>query len=239
VKGKTMNSAAPNKILDIRGTQIDYAMATCKVAMSVACIWLGIYLWPLREHTFWPGWDSPFWAKWDSLEAKSTAWFITAIPWVMAAILPYKAHVFLDSGDSQLATVKYYGWFRISNRRRPLTDFGCIAVRHVCHPGGEGPDTFTGSVGLKPTDGGAVFWLKEFPTTQDEMPREAYEFAIRLQENLPLPITILGLEFLDLAKAKRVRPDGRDSSKTHSPMNPSFSTPFGRNLDSVTDGTHR
>jgi hypothetical protein len=234
-----MNSAAPKQTLEIRGARFNYAEATCKIALSAACIGLGIYLWPLREHSFWPQWDSPLWVKWNSPEAKSTAWLLTAITLIIAAILPYKAHVFLDLGNSQLVTLKYYGWFRISNRRRPLTDFACIVVRHVCHPGGEGPDTFTGSVGLKPVEGRGVFWLKEFPTTQEEMPREAYEFALRLQENLPLPMTILGLEFLDLAKAKRVRSDGRDSSNTHSPMNPSFSTPFGMNPDSVTDGTYR
>jgi len=49
-----------------------------------------------------------------------------------------------------------------------------------------------------------VFWLKEFSTTPDEMPREAYEFAIALQKSLPLPTTVLGLEFLDLEKTKFV-----------------------------------
>ena len=195
-----------NQTLDIQGTQFNYAAASFKMALSAACIGLGIFLWPLREHTFWPEWDSPLWVTWDSPEAKSIAWLIAAMPLIIAAILPYQAHTFLDLGDSQLATLKYYGWFRISNRRRPLTDFGSIAVRHICHPGGEGPDTFTGSVGLKPTDEGAVFWLKEFSTTQDEMPREAYEFAITLQKSLPLPMTVLGLEFLDLEKTKFLNP---------------------------------
>jgi hypothetical protein len=191
-----------DQTLDIHGTQFNHAAATCKMALSAACIGLGIFLWPLREHTFWPEWDSPFWVNWDSPEAKSTAWLIAVLPLMIAAILPYKAHTFLDFVEGRIVILKYYGWFRIFNGRRPLTDFGCIAVRHVCHPGGEGPDTFTGSVGLKPTDEGAVFWLKEFPTTQDEIPREAYEFAITLQTRLRLPMTVLGLEFLDLEKTK-------------------------------------
>jgi hypothetical protein len=226
-----MNSAAPIKSLEIRGTQFNHAEATCKIALSIACIGLGIFLWPLREHTFWPELDSP--------DTQFAVWLIAVLPWIIVAILPYKAHTFLDLGDTTLATLKYYGRLRISNRSRPLTDFGCIAVRHVCHPGGEGPDTFTGSVGLKPMDGGAVFWLKEFSTTQDEMPREAYEYARRLQEVLPLPMTVLGLEFLDLEKSKRVLPNCRNSSSKHNPTNPSLSTPSGMNLDSLTDGTYR
>jgi hypothetical protein len=162
-----------NQTLDIQGTQFDYAAATARMALSAACIGLGIFLWPLREHTFWGDMESV---------DEGAAWLFASIPWFIAAILPYRAHKFLDC--------------------RPLSDFGCIAVRHVCHPGGEGPDTFTGSVGLHPTKGETVFWLKEFSTTQDEMPREAYEFAITLQKSLPLPMTVLGLEFLDLEKTK-------------------------------------
>ena len=202
VKSKSMNSATSNQTLEIQGTRFNYAEATGKSALAAACIGLGIFLWPLRENSFWPQWDSPFWVTWDSPEAKVTAWLITGITLIIAAILPYKAHTFLDLGNSQLVTLKFYGWFRVSRRCRPFTDFGCIAVRHVCHPGGEGPDTFTGSVGLKPTDGGPVFWLKDFPTTQDEMPREAYEYARHLKELLTLPMTVLGLETPDLEKTK-------------------------------------
>ena len=214
-----MNSTTSNRTLDIQGRPSNYAEATCKIALSAACIGLGIFLWPLGKHSFLGELDSP--------EAKPTVWLVAVIVWILAAILPYKAHTFLDLGDSQLATLKYYGGLRISNRRRPLTDFGCIAVRHVCHPGGEGPDTFTGSVGLKPRDGGAVFWLKEFSTTQDEMPREAYEFAITLQRRLALPMTVLGLEFLDLEKTRFVLAKDWDASVLPQPTNPVRSTPSG------------
>lgn len=186
-----------NQTLDIRGTQFNCAAATCKMALSAACIGLGIFLWPLRENTFW--------GDLDSAEAHFNRWLFAVVPLIIAAILPYKAHTFLEFVDSQIVTLKYYGWFRISNRRRRLADFDRIVVRHVCHPGGEGPDTFTGSVGLHPTKGETVFWLKGFPTTQDEMPREAYEFAITLQTRLRLPMTVLGLEFLDLEKTKFVQ----------------------------------
>ena len=186
-------NATPNQTLDIQGTQINYAAGTCKIAQSAACIGLGIFLWPLRENTLW-GLDSP--------DAQGGAWLCASIPWIIAAILPYKAHTFLDFVDGQIVSLKYYGWFRTADHRRSLTDFCRIVVRHVCHPGGEGPDTFTGSVGLKQTDERTVFWLKEFPTTQDEMPRAAYDFAITLGTRLRLPMTVLGLEFLDLEKSK-------------------------------------
>lgn len=190
-----MNSATSNQTLDIQGTNFDYAEATGRIVLAAGCVGLGFFL----LHALWT--EDP------KSEAKFIAGLIPAITWIIAAILPYKAHTFLDFGNSQLVTLNYYAWLRISSRRRPLTDFGSITVRHVCHPGGEGPDTFTGSVGLKPTDGGAVFWLKEFPTTQDEMPREAHEYAHRLKEVLPLPITMLGLEFLDLEKSKFTPPE--------------------------------
>ena len=190
-----MNTAT-NQTIDIQGTQFNYADATRKMALSAACIGLGIFLWPLREHAFW--------GDMESVDV-GTAWLLSLIPWIIAAILPYKAHTSLDFANSRIVTLKYYGWFRTSDRHRPLTDFGRIVVRHVCHPGGEGPDTFTGSVGLQHTDGGPVFWIKEFPTTQDEMPRETYEFAIALQKRLPLPMTVLGLDFLDLEKTKFVQ----------------------------------
>lgn len=187
-----------NQTLDIRGTQFYYAAASFKMALSAACIGLGIFLWPLREHTFWGDLDFP--------DENFNRWFFAVVPLIIAAILPYKAYTFLDFGNGQIVTLKYYAWFRTSNHRRSLTDFDRIVVRHVCHPGGEGPDTFTGSVGLHPTNGETVFWLKEFPTTQDEIPGEAREFAITLQTRLCLPLTFLGLEFLDLEKSKFVLP---------------------------------
>ena len=69
-----------------------------------------------------------------------------------------------------------------------LTEFGEIVVRHLCHPNPEGEDTYTGSVGLKPRDQGAVLWVKSFPTTQDEVPRDAYDFARKLQAMIGLPL---------------------------------------------------
>ena len=76
-----------NQTLDIHGTHFNYAQATCKIALSAACIGLGIFLWPLREHAFWPEWDSPLWVTWNSPEAKSLARLIAVMPLIIAAIL--------------------------------------------------------------------------------------------------------------------------------------------------------
>ena len=64
-----------------------------------------------------------------------------------------QTYIYLDFTERQIVTVEHYAWFETSKRCRPLTDFSNIVVRHLCHPGGEGPDTYTGSVGLKPVDG--------------------------------------------------------------------------------------
>ena len=116
------------------------------------------------------------------------------ILFIIATVLPYHVHTYLDLTDRQIVTVQHYCGFETSKRCRPLTDFSHIVVRHLCHPGGEGqdgvewPDTYTGSVGLKPVDGRAVLWVKSFPTTQDEVPRTTHEFARKLQKMTGLPV---------------------------------------------------
>ena len=98
-----------------------------------------------------------------------------------------ETYIYLDYTDGQIATVDRFAWFETSKRRRPLTDFSNIVVRDLCHPGGEGDDTYTGSVGLKPVDGRAVLWVKRFPTTQDEVPRTTQQFARKWKEMRGLP----------------------------------------------------
>ena len=99
----------------------------------------------------------------------------------------YSGTIYLHFTDRQIVTVNHFAWWETSKRRRPLTDFSNIVVRHLCHPGGEAPDTYTGSVGLKPVDGRAVLWVKSFPTTQDEVLRTTHEFARKLKEMTGLP----------------------------------------------------
>lgn len=185
-----MKSIPSNQTLDIQGNPFSHTRATLRIVLAAACIGLGILILNFGQNPAWR----------DSVDGDWLIGLLTVIAFIIAAILPYNTHTFLDLEASDLVTLKHYAWLRIGNRRCPLTDFSRIVMGHVCHPGGEGPDTFTGSVGLKPTDGGAVFWLKEFPTTRDEIPRATYEFATMLQRLLAMPVSVVGMEFLDLER---------------------------------------
>ncbi len=117
---------------------------------------------------------------------------VAIILFIIAAILPYNKHTYLDFSNRHIVTVEHYCGFEGPKRCRPLADFGTIVVRHLCHSDGEGTDTYTGGVGLKPVDGKAVLWVKNFPTTQDEVPRTAYEFARELEAMTGLPVAPMG-----------------------------------------------
>ena len=156
--------------LDIAGTKNSYLKVAAQLIGTVACVGLGTYL-LLHVETSW---------------SAETSYGVALISFFIAALLPYNEHAYVDFTDRQIFTLKHYCGFEISKRCRPLTDFRNIVVRHLCHPG-EGSDTYTGSVGLKPVNGGAVLWVKSFPTTEDDVPRTAYEFARKLQEMTGLP----------------------------------------------------
>lgn len=111
--------------------------------------------------------------------------FLGIASFIFGIWLPADRHEYLDIENRKIVKEKWYFWHR--RNETPLSEFKKIVVRHVCHPGGEGDDTFTGSVGLKPAKGGAVFWVKEFPATSDEMPVEADQFAKELSQVLGLP----------------------------------------------------
>ncbi|MBI3416619.1 MAG: hypothetical protein HY043_15105 [Verrucomicrobia bacterium] len=165
-----------NQTLDIQGTINSYRkIAFWKCGGGVAFTILGIILWSAG------GGDFEF-----------SAWAFTAFAFsfiVPASMACSKdTYIYLDFTGRQIVTVEHHAWFETSKRCRPLTDFSHIVVRHLCHPGGEGEDTYTGSVGLKPVDGRAVLWVKSFPTTQDEVPRAAYEFAKTFKEMTGLPV---------------------------------------------------
>ncbi len=170
-----MNKIPTNQTLDIHGTTNSSEKVAARLIGAVACVGLGTYL-LLHVETSWPLSETIF-----------VVHTVALILFIIAAIFPYNEHAYVDFTDRQILTLKHYCGFEISKRCRPLTDFSNIVVRHLCHPGGEGPDTYTGSVGLKPVDGRAVLWVKSFPTTEDEVPRTAYEFARKLQEMTGLP----------------------------------------------------
>lgn len=159
--------------LDIAGTKNSSEKVATRLIWAVACVGLGTYLLLLVE-TSW------------STDTSLTVYVLALISFIIATHLPYNEHVYFDFTDRQILTLKHYCGFEISKRCRPLTDFRNIVVRHICHSS-EGSDTYTGSVGLKPVDGGAVLWVKSFPTTEDEVPRTAYEFARKLQEMTGFP----------------------------------------------------
>src|SRR5688572_22676488 len=83
-----------------------------------------------------------------------------------------------------------YFLFQNLQQETPLNAFSRIVVHHVCHPGGEGEDTFTGSVGFKPIEPGPILWVKEFPATKDEVPVEPDEFAYKLSGSTGLPYSV-------------------------------------------------
>ena len=178
-----MNEPTSNQTLDIQGTS--YRKVGQKVGWGVALVGLGIGL-------FW--WAIPI----NRFDLDSTGLVLGIFLTFSASSIFFgvwcffpNEHTYLDFTDRRIVTLKHWLWFEPSRRCRPLTDFGTIVVRHLCHPGGEGPDTYTGSVGLKPVDGRAVLWVKSFPTTQDEVPRTTHEFARKLEEMTGLPVASL------------------------------------------------
>ena len=176
-----MNEPTSNQTLDIEGTSNTYTKVFWKVGWAAALVGLGIFLWLQME------------SPWSDIDLNSMLLVCALLSFIIAPFVAFCEHTYtyLDFTDRQIVTVKYR-FSETSKRCRPLTDFSHIVVRHLCHPGGEGEDTYTGSVGLKPVDGRAVLWVKSFPTTQDEVPRTAYEFARKLQEMTGLPVAPMG-----------------------------------------------
>ena len=173
-----MNEPTSNQTLDIKGTINTYTKVLWKVGWAVALVGLGIILWLQKE------------ISWSAIENDLMYPVLAVCSFIIAALVLFleNEHTYMDFTHRQIVTVKHRAWCETSKRCRPLTDFSNIVVRHLCHPGGEGPDTYTGSVGLKPVDGRAVLWVKSFPTTQDEVPRTTHEFARKLQEMTGLPV---------------------------------------------------
>jgi hypothetical protein len=173
-----MNVRATHQTLEIDGSISPYA----KAIFAVVFLGIGVFLWCAAKEVLWS-------APGDELTAMymgrfmAVVFFIIAVTWA-----PFSAYTYLDLANRQIVKVKYYACFVIANDRRPLTDFSTIVVRHLCHTGGEGEDTYTGSVGLKSADGRAVLWVKSFPATQDDVPRAAHEFAQYLHKRTGVAI---------------------------------------------------
>jgi hypothetical protein len=165
-----MSEPTTKQTLDIQGTINSYRkVAFWKLGGAVALASIGIVLWSAGSSNY-------------EFSAMAFVAFGFSFIFALSMAISKDTYIYLDFTDRQIVTVEHYAWIETSKRCRPLTDFTNIVVRHLCHPGGEEEDTYTGSVGLKPVDGRAVLWVKSFPTTQDEVPRTAHEFARKLQE---------------------------------------------------------
>ena len=171
-----MNTITTHQTLDIEGEKKSPGQIHSKVVCALAVGGVGILL--------------MLYARASCNENNEVAAWSAALGFlffVSASFLPAYKHIYLDFAARQIVTEAHYAWFCKSKQFRPLTDFSKIVVRHLCIPGGEGPDTYTGSVGLKPVDGKAVLWVKNFPATEDEFPQETQEFARKLKVLTGLP----------------------------------------------------
>ena len=174
-----MNKNTPNQTLDIHGKANNSEGVRARLIGAVACVGLGIFL--CLQVTTWGAETSYFYP----IAAFSS--------FAIAAAFPYNRHTYLDFTDRQIVTLSQYCGFETSKRCRPLTDFSTIVFRHESHhhrgaeEGGD-TDSYSGSVGLKPVDGGSVLWVKSFShPTRDEVPRETYVFATKLKIMTGLP----------------------------------------------------
>lgn len=114
--------------------------------------------------------------------------FLGVISWSISLRLPYNRHRYLDYRRRELVVETHYASLQVSTTRHSFSEFGAIVVRHLVHEG-EGEDTYTGSVGLKPLKGGKVLWLKQLPATSDDLPPEALTYTAELHRltGIPMP----------------------------------------------------
>jgi hypothetical protein len=147
---------------------------TARLFFTLLLLALAVFLW--HESSPIP------WANEKAAGAALSCGLFAGVFFVVALYLQFNTRRYLDFADRQVVTVKRFGYFETSKRIIPFANFSHVVVRHLCHSDSEGPDTYTGGVGLKPVDGGPVFWVKSFPTTEDEVPQAAYVFARELQE---------------------------------------------------------
>ena len=160
-----------------------------QIAIAFLLLVVGTVFWHLAG---WSNWDSfvrSFTESENSESGKAVLGVIGLVCFVTGCALPRNKRRMIDLAGRQVIVVSSYAWIEVNKRTRPLSDFSHIVVRHLCHSDGEGAGSYTGGVGFKPVDGKAVLWVKNFPTTEEEVPRAAYAFAKQLQEMTGLPVT--------------------------------------------------
>jgi hypothetical protein len=144
-----------------------FALARLLVKGSFAAASAGVGVWLLRQGDF-TGDGSLF-------------LLLAAISFLISLALLCNRCCYIDFSAAVIITVTHFAGIRIGTNTRHLREFERIVVRHLCYSSEEGPCTYSGSVGLKPPRG-EVFWVKHFPTSEDELPPCAYEFATMLEE---------------------------------------------------------
>ena len=153
-----------SKTLALRQSLLGVAL----VALGAAIVW-----WGFRRTT--------------SDQAFAGAFLIGTFFFVAGWCVPNGKSEYIDLEGCHVTKIGWYGILPPVITNIPLGDFSEVVVRHVCHPGGEAEDTYTGSVGLKRKSGGPVLWVKEFPATKDELPIEPNRYAKELSDLLRLP----------------------------------------------------
>lgn len=171
-----MNTMTTPQTLDIEGEKQSPEQIQFKAICALAIAGVGIFL----MHYAATSWN-------ENNEVAGWSAVLGFLLVISAPYLPASKHIYLDFVGRQIVTEARFAWFCTSKQLRPLTDFSRIVVRHLCVPGEGGPDSYTGGVGLKPVDGKAVLWVKNFPATEDEFPHEAQEFALALANWTGLP----------------------------------------------------
>lgn len=161
--------------IDIRGKDISPAAVCLRSCGAVMLLGISAFAWLKLE-----------WRSGD--DSNGMLFALASIALVSALALPRQEHTSLDLVHQVILSRKYYFGIKTSEERRPFKDFSHIVVRHLCHPGGEGPDTYTGGVGLKPSDGSATVWIRDFPATEDEIPAATHGFARELQRWTGFPM---------------------------------------------------
>jgi len=113
--------------------------------------------------------------------------------WVLAGMLvtavacsPLHSARQLDLGRRELTETSLYGRLTLRRRRWPLAYFTIIVLRHTAFTG-EGGTSFSADVGLKPSDGGPILWLRSFPATEEGLTEESRDFARRISHWTGLP----------------------------------------------------
>jgi hypothetical protein len=197
--------------LDIRGRPVTKSEIRLRVGAAVTLLAVGAFVSYLLAAA------SPSDASRDG--SREVWYFVCAFFSFLLApfLLSCGEHTCLDFGERKIITAKNYAWRKTITNCRPLTEFGHIMVRHLCHPGVEGPDTFTGSVGLKPLDGGVILWVKDFDTNEDKVPPAAEEFASQLQKLTGLPLPGLWVGESGFAnRLPQATPSGKDQASSGS-----------------------